>query len=354
MVIINVIILLLASYLLGSFNTAYFLGRLVKGIDIRKYGTTNAGALNVSRVLGLRYSIITAVVDMFKAFIPVTASYLMGMPDFMLLIVYVAVLLGHVFPFYLNWRGGYGVSASFGAALGLIYPLINNLELLVIYWFIIAIFYFISSTFILVPLREPWRILKGKLKPWRKVLRFAALIFPIWYLIFDKSAALYLLVIILAIFITLDILRAILPKAKKFFILRALMKEGEKKISGITLLLISILISFILFPRDVAILITVMVIIGDNMAVLVGTKFGIIKLVGKKSLEGSLAFLGSAFFIGLLLINLNLINVSFWFVLIAASVCAIIELISEKVKIDDNLLVQIAAGIIMSLLRNIV
>lgn len=60
------IIAILIGYLLGSISPAYFLGKILKGIDIRKEGSGNAGSRNVYRVLGLGPAIITGVIDLSK------------------------------------------------------------------------------------------------------------------------------------------------------------------------------------------------------------------------------------------------------------------------------------------------
>jgi len=122
------IIFVIAAYLFGSFPTAYVIHRIKKGDDIRKYGSGNVGGTNVTRTLGVSYGVITIIVDMIKGFIPILALYFIYPQDFILLsVVSVAVILGHDFPVFINFRGGKGIAVSFGVIIGIsCLPFINN------------------------------------------------------------------------------------------------------------------------------------------------------------------------------------------------------------------------------------
>ena len=80
-----IILGLLASYLIGSIPTAYIVGRLLKGIDIRKYGSGNIGATNALRVLGKPIGISVLFIDMLKGIIPVVA--LLGLGIFIIVVL---------------------------------------------------------------------------------------------------------------------------------------------------------------------------------------------------------------------------------------------------------------------------
>ncbi|MBN1581475.1 MAG: glycerol-3-phosphate 1-O-acyltransferase PlsY [Anaerolineae bacterium] len=108
------------GYLLGCIQTAYLLGRLIGKIDIRQHGSGNAGASNATTTLGWKYGIITALVDVFKgtAAVLVAKAIYPGLPE-PAYIAGIAAILGHMFPFYMKFRGGKGVAALVGMMLGL-------------------------------------------------------------------------------------------------------------------------------------------------------------------------------------------------------------------------------------------
>ncbi|MFA5014703.1 MAG: glycerol-3-phosphate 1-O-acyltransferase PlsY [Actinomycetota bacterium] len=112
------ILLIIGAYLFGSFPTAYVVHRIKKGDDIRKYGSGNVGGTNVTRTLGVSYGITTIVTDIIKGFIPILVLYFIYPEDMILLaLVSVAVILGHVFPIYIKFRGGKGIAVSFGVII---------------------------------------------------------------------------------------------------------------------------------------------------------------------------------------------------------------------------------------------
>lgn len=115
--ITRLIIIGLAAYALGNINPAIIMGKL-KGIDIRKEGSGNAGMTNTIRVMGLAAGITVFIVDVLKAFIAVRIGYNFG-DDPCAMVAFGAVVIGHCFPAVWGFKGGKGVAASFGAALAL-------------------------------------------------------------------------------------------------------------------------------------------------------------------------------------------------------------------------------------------
>lgn len=114
------ILIVIASYLFGSFPTAYVVHRIKRGDDIRTYGSGNVGGTNVTRTLGVSYGVITIIVDMIKGFLPILLVYFIYPDDLILLsVVSVAVILGHDFPAYIKFKGGKGIAASFGMIAGI-------------------------------------------------------------------------------------------------------------------------------------------------------------------------------------------------------------------------------------------
>lgn len=112
------------GYVFGLFQTAYIYGRL-HGIDIRKYGSGNAGTTNTLRVLGTKAGLIVFAGDVLKCILAILTVRLIftdGQSDmYYLLALYAAAgaILGHNYPFYLGFKGGKGIAATAGLILSI-------------------------------------------------------------------------------------------------------------------------------------------------------------------------------------------------------------------------------------------
>jgi glycerol-3-phosphate acyltransferase PlsY len=120
MEIVEVMVSALIGYLLGCFQTAYIVGRVVKRIDIRTQGSNNAGASNVTMVLGWKYGAITAFTDVFKAALAVILVGIIfpGSKE-LIFIAGASAVLGHIFPFFLKFKGGKGAASLIGMLLAI-------------------------------------------------------------------------------------------------------------------------------------------------------------------------------------------------------------------------------------------
>jgi acyl phosphate:glycerol-3-phosphate acyltransferase len=114
----EVYLLVLLAYLLGSVPTGYIVGSLA-GIDVRKAGSGNVGATNVARVVGKCHGIVTLVVDIAKGLVPVIVALSLGLMPAATAFVGVAAFLGHLYPVFLRFQGGKGVATALGVFLGL-------------------------------------------------------------------------------------------------------------------------------------------------------------------------------------------------------------------------------------------
>ncbi|MFC2096072.1 glycerol-3-phosphate 1-O-acyltransferase PlsY [Bacteroidota bacterium] len=119
-VVVNIVIIIVA-YLLGSIPTSVWISRAFFNIDIRDYGSGNAGATNTFRVLGVRAGIIVFIVDILKGFLAVnlihfTKYYIPHSGDYIniQLLLGIAAMIGHIFPVYVGFKGGKGVATLFG------------------------------------------------------------------------------------------------------------------------------------------------------------------------------------------------------------------------------------------------
>lgn len=121
-----VIVAVFLAYLLGSIPTSVWLGRSIKGVDLREHGSGNAGATNAFRVLGKPIGIVVLILDMLKAFLAVSLAGIQnefeaGSEAWIILRIGLGLvaILGHIFPVFAGFRGGKGVAAMAGIGLAL-------------------------------------------------------------------------------------------------------------------------------------------------------------------------------------------------------------------------------------------
>ena len=163
----NEIVLIVLAYLIGSIPTSVWVSKRFFNIDIRDYGSGNAGATNTYRVLGAKWGTFVMIADMLKAvvavklvfFLPAAFDndvYLVNMQ----LGLGLAAVLGHIFPIWAEFRGGKGVATLFGMVLG-IQP---NVALLCIAVFLLVLYLtrFVSLSSILASIAFPIFILELK------------------------------------------------------------------------------------------------------------------------------------------------------------------------------------------------
>lgn len=187
----RIIIGIFLSYLIGSIPTAYIFGRLLKGIDIRNFGSGNVGATNALRVLGRWPGITVLFLDILKGFIPVVflGNFLSPQinyisPEAFRIILGSSSIAGHSWTFFLKFKGGKGIATSLGVLLGLaikIPGLKIILVLLVLSWFLI---------FILTRIVSLASIL-------------CAVLLPVYILLFKPTFTLIISSLILSIFVIL-------------------------------------------------------------------------------------------------------------------------------------------------------
>lgn len=126
----------LIAYLLGSIPSAVWIGRKYHGMDLREFGSKNAGATNTFRVLGKRTGIIVLLLDIAKGVLASMISYVLFSMYFddtsslysLQILGAVACVLGHVFPVFAGFKGGKGVATSLGLYIG-INPIVSMVVL---------------------------------------------------------------------------------------------------------------------------------------------------------------------------------------------------------------------------------
>ncbi len=122
----NELLLILLAYLIGSIPTSVWVSQHFFDIDIRDYGSGNAGATNTYRVLGPKWGTVVMVADMLKGVLAVKLALLL--PEYAYSEVNLqnlqtglglAAVIGHIFPIWADFRGGKGVATLFGLVLGI-------------------------------------------------------------------------------------------------------------------------------------------------------------------------------------------------------------------------------------------
>ena len=114
----NALIVIVVSYGLGCFSTAYYLFRFSTGGDIRRRGSGNAGARNIGRELGAPAFIVTFLIDGGKGFLAIALADYFKLGEASLVLAMIAVVAGHIWPAQLGFRGGKGVATAIGALAG--------------------------------------------------------------------------------------------------------------------------------------------------------------------------------------------------------------------------------------------
>lgn len=121
---INVVMLFFA-YLIGSFPSAVWIGKFFYGVDVREFGSGNAGATNTFRILGKKAGIPVLVIDILKGWFAVNCSlfsaYDFGSEQFVnfQLMLGVAALVGHIFPVFSSFKGGKGIATLLGVVFAI-------------------------------------------------------------------------------------------------------------------------------------------------------------------------------------------------------------------------------------------
>ncbi len=171
---------LILAYLFGSIPTAVWIGQAFYGIDVREYGSGNAGATNTFRVLGKKAGIAVMFLDIFKGYTATNLAYLIGLSvtgpqnsvqfvNYQLALGVTAVL-GHLFPVFAGFRGGKGVATLFGMILAVH----SQAAMLCVLTFVVflLIFKYVSLSSIMAGFSFPLSIIFIFQSPIRSVLLY--------------------------------------------------------------------------------------------------------------------------------------------------------------------------------------
>ncbi|MBM6617914.1 glycerol-3-phosphate acyltransferase [Bacillus suaedaesalsae] len=111
------VLYIIAAYLVGNIMTAFIVMRIKNGGDIRQLGSGNVGARNVGRLIGKKGFLITAIGDGLKGVLVIGGAKYLDFSVEVQLLSMLAVIVGHIWPFTLKFKGGLGIATFIGALL---------------------------------------------------------------------------------------------------------------------------------------------------------------------------------------------------------------------------------------------
>lgn len=117
------IIVAIIAYLLGSISFSVIISKKMAGFDVRQKGSGNAGTTNVLRSVGKKAAIITLICDVLKGVVAILVAYLVGLivkdlnNSLLIQIAGIAVIVGHTFPIFFQFKGGKGIATALGVLL---------------------------------------------------------------------------------------------------------------------------------------------------------------------------------------------------------------------------------------------
>ena len=159
------------AYLIGSIPSAVWLGQAYFGIDVREFGSGNAGATNTFRVLGTKAGIFVMALDIFKGLTAVTLATVWMQLGFIAesqavlfkLVFGISAVVGHIFPIYVGFKGGKGVATLLGMVLG-INPLVAA-SCIAVFMIVLLLTKYVSIGSILGTLTFPVMLLITGIEP---------------------------------------------------------------------------------------------------------------------------------------------------------------------------------------------
>ncbi len=388
---------ILAGYAVGSVLPAYFITKFFKHTDIREIGDGNPGTTNVMRSVGKGSAAVTASYDVAKGLISMAlALWLFHSSETIVYLSGISAIYGHVFPFYMKFRGGRGAATSTGMlvvflavlsisgfepgrlwiTLGylvffvlcmylstgnenfmsltvlpvLALTLVMNLAFSPMLFFVLFLIFHIFIVSVLNAEKLKFFTFKDEeVRFWRIFIRPAAMLFLLFGFFMNRMQLLALIGGVLASSFIADIVRIASKSTHSFGVYRL---SEKRRISTISTFLMGLFVVFALFDREVTATSIGFLVFGDLMAKVVGMSYGKRKFFGEteKTIEGFLAFLGASVSVAYFMWVAG--NFPLWIGVVGALVASAVE--SSPLPLDDNLSVPVVAGTVMIVMERIV
>lgn len=394
---------ILVGYILGSISPSYFLGKLLGRMDLREHGTRNLGTVNVGKMLGIAPAVVPAIYDTLKGVLAIYVSEKMGASPLFAHLSGISAIVGHVFPFYLKFRGGQGVATATGLLIRNLTVMyidtgfrMDSLLLLSALLFLVLVICWVTSgegktigivvlpilpylfihyyhlnlttlftclviahilqTDILNIIREGGLRLKQEtratIKFWRFVLRPVAILFLVFYEYLSKNFALLLVGAVTICFLVFDFVRLVHSRVNLFIFKNfiSLFKQKEEtRLSSMTLFLIAYTVTILLFDKAIAYTVITFLIFGDMFAKFFGLQYGRRRLFNK-TIEGTLAHFACCVVAGLIVsehfpISSNISASPAVLALIGAGVSTLTEV--TPMGMDDNLSIALVTSVVL-------
>jgi len=116
----NYLLVVVLGYLLGTINPAFLISKFKNKIDIRHVNSKNAGTSNMAITFGLKWGILVGILDILKGFLPVfILKFIFPDNDIIWILGGLSAIIGHLYPFYLGFKGGKGTATFGGLVLGI-------------------------------------------------------------------------------------------------------------------------------------------------------------------------------------------------------------------------------------------
>ena len=119
--VLKIPLIILIAYLLGSIPSAYIVGRLVKGVDMREVGDGRMGTNATVRRLGFACGIMVGFIDLGKGAMAVILAQVLNVPLIVVLLAGLVVVAGHNWSIFIGFKGGRGLAPTFGALASLVF-----------------------------------------------------------------------------------------------------------------------------------------------------------------------------------------------------------------------------------------
>jgi glycerol-3-phosphate acyltransferase PlsY len=350
---LKILLSAVVSYAIGSVSPAYFLGRIIGKVDIRAQGDGNAGTLNAIATLGIVPGLITGLFDVSKGILSLLVSrYIFGLDGDLLLIPVFAAITGHIFPFYLRFRGGQGSATAVGLILFFLVPMFATgrlpLDGLLILLGIIAVMaavakgaesiglavlpvllFFVAAgagrgfprlaTILLAGFlcgTTLYNFMKKKLfrgflaagvNPWRILLRAAAVPIIFLYILSGKTSAIVICAAAGLASLGFDLYRLNLrggDNALPAFMNHLCKDAPADRFSSVTIFLFSSLSAVLIFPSHIALLILSFLIGGGAYKDFFGAKSPASGMIHRATLRSCLSYLAGSLAAGYVLSTL--------------------------------------------------
>ncbi|MCX6812346.1 MAG: glycerol-3-phosphate acyltransferase [Candidatus Berkelbacteria bacterium] len=393
------------GYILGSLNPAFFFGKILKQIDIRDHGTKNAGTTNAKNLLGFWPAAMTAIFDVAKGLAAIEIAFAFGVPAEFAYLAGLAAIVGHVFPFYLGFRGGQGMATSVGllfylaiklglagaigwqgflpalsvlifAVLAIIYImrdtraigilvlpafivflLANTRRDIELYFLLLLLLYMIAINILVLFQQKVFNLeitddKTEHLLNWRTFARPLAVILVVFLFRLPKFFDLYLIGGLALVFILIDLIRLLSQRANQvIFSWRGFLKEKDRRrFSSMTQFLSAVFLIVLVFPADIAGLSVIFLIFGDLAAKFFGIFYSKTKILDR-SVEGTLAHFTFSLLAGAIFIQF--VPLPYYLLILGAATAALTDLFTIF-GIDDNFTVGLISAAVMQAVRTFV